>query len=43
MGLCSDSTSYYRAVALNLWYIYHWWYLSPPLVVLRGGVSPPIF
>ena len=26
----------YKSVVLNLWYVYHWWYLSPPLVVLRG-------
>ena len=28
-------------VVLNLWYVYHWWYLSPPQAVLRG-VSPPV-
>ena len=30
-----------KSVVLNLWYVYHWWYLSPPLVVFKG-VSPCI-
>ena len=29
-------------MVLNLWYMYHYWYLGPPLVVLRG-VSPLYF
>ena len=36
-----DAPEWSTAVVLNLWYVYHWWYLSPPLVVLRG-VSPSI-
>ena len=29
-----------NVVVLNLWYVYHWWYLSIPQLVLRRSLSP---